>query len=426
MDENSNNIDQLFKQTARHAAALAEALEPTKAIQRGTRRRVYARRRRLALSGVVVLAAIIIFLVPLPQLHLFGTGTRHTAAATISTTSLQSGSRATANGIPTDFQPRSFTAVSPDEWWLLGTARCSNGSGTCDAIVRTDDGGSKFTGVPSPPVSASEVTQLRFTSALDGYAFDPELWVTTDGGTRWTRIPTRGSVTELAAADGEAYALGCTAANCPGVELLRSPVGSLHWQRATTPVPLSDDPSLAASGRSVYVLGGETNGHHVRVFLVYSGDRGASFSKRVDPCTAVLGGSVTAAVDGSSSIWAACPTGTEAETWQSDVGGRRWAGGQGGFPNSVQLAAASSSVALASSSQERNGVPPNALVRTTNGGQSFSVVLSESGSIVAWVGFSDPVHAYVLLDSGDLATATSRLFASDDAGATWHRVMIKN
>jgi photosystem II stability/assembly factor-like uncharacterized protein len=65
-------------------------------------------------------------------------------------------------------------------------------------------------------------------------------------------------------------------------------------------------------------------------------------------------------------------------------------------------------------------------VRTTNGGQSFSVVLSESGSFVAWVGFSDPVHAYVLLDSGDLATATSRLFASDDAGATWHRVMIKN
>jgi hypothetical protein len=50
--------------------------------------------------------------------------------------------------IPTGFQATSFTAVSLDAWWMLGTARCLTGSGTCGAILRTTDGGSVFAGIP--------------------------------------------------------------------------------------------------------------------------------------------------------------------------------------------------------------------------------------------------------------------------------------
>ncbi len=74
MDESSSDVDQLFKEAARGAGGLAHVLDPTKAIERGTKLRRFARRRRNALSGLVVLVAVVVFLVPLPQLHLFGPG----------------------------------------------------------------------------------------------------------------------------------------------------------------------------------------------------------------------------------------------------------------------------------------------------------------------------------------------------------------
>lgn len=277
MDESPNDLDQLFKEAAQNAAGLADVLDPTTAIERGTRRRRFARRRRGALSGLVVLVAVVVFLVPLPQLQLFGSSGSHggkdqhqsTTSSLASTASTATTSSVTGIGplggvMPADFQPGSFTAVSLDEWWMLGSARCLAGSGTCGAIVRTTDGGSKFAGIPSPPVSSSEVTQLRFANALDGYAFDPELWQTTNGGTSWVKVAAPGPVTELEAADGEAYALGCDSANCTSMELRRSSVGSLTWQKVSTPVPLKDGPSLAVSGTDLYVLGGETGGQHLR------------------------------------------------------------------------------------------------------------------------------------------------------------------
>jgi hypothetical protein len=223
--------------------------------------------------------------------------------------------------IPTGFQATSFTAVSLDAWWMLGTARCLTGSGTCGAILRTTDGGSVFAGIPSPPVSASDVSQLRFATALDGYAFGPELWQTADGGATWANVPIPGQVTELEAADGEAYALvtGAGSANSTSNELLTAPVGSRQWRQVPTPTPLGYGAQFALSGPNLYVLGG--NGDMV---LLYSTDQGAQFSQRVDPCTAGLGGSVTAAADGTSTLWAACPTGMMAEAMLSTNGGVTW------------------------------------------------------------------------------------------------------
>jgi len=177
---------------------------------------------------------------------------------------------------------------------MLGTARCLTGSGTCGAILRTTDGGSVFAGIPSPPVSASDVSQLRFASPLDGYAFGPELWQTADGGATWANVSIPGQVSELEAADGEAYALatGADSANSTSDELLTAPVGSQQWRQVPTPTPLGYGAQFALSGPNLYVLGG--NGDLV---LLYSTDQGAQFSQRVDPCTAGLGGSVTAAAD---------------------------------------------------------------------------------------------------------------------------------
>ena len=59
MDEDSDHLDQLFKDAAQNAAGLAEMLDANKAIERGTRRRTFARRRKTALSGTVVLVAVV-------------------------------------------------------------------------------------------------------------------------------------------------------------------------------------------------------------------------------------------------------------------------------------------------------------------------------------------------------------------------------
>ena len=419
MDESSNEIDQLFKAAAQHAAGLDYVLDPTKAIERGNRRLKFTRRRKIGLSGLVVLAAVIIFLVPLPGLPLFGSGSTRTMKGSTTTTSAVSAIGPPGGAIPVNFQPRSFTAVSLKEWWMLGTARCPTGSGTCSAIVRSTDGGSSFAGIPGPPVSATGVMQMRFANALDGYAFDPELWETTNGGTSWSKVATPGPVTELETADGESYALSCPSgsANCQSMELLRSPVESVKWRKVSTPVTLSYGAQFAVRGPNLYIL----SGNEPPLVLLYSANKAASFSKRVDPCSN-LGGRVTAAADGSPTLWAACPSGTNAGTWLSNNGGTTWVRKQGGFPNTLQLAAASSSVVLAWPGKENSKVP-FALDRTSDGGKSYLPVLSVSNSLtVSWAEFSDPIRAYAL----SRIRGVTRLFESNDAGATWHPVVISS
>jgi photosystem II stability/assembly factor-like uncharacterized protein len=317
--------------------------------------------------------------------------------------------------VPTGFQATSFTSVSLDAWWMLGTARCLTGSGTCGAILRTTDGGNTFAGIPSPPVGAGDLSQLRFASPLDGYAFDPALWQTSNGGVTWANVPLPGQVTELEAADGEAYALvsGVGTANSTSTEFMTAPIGSQQWKQVPTPAPLGNGAEFALSGTSLYLLGG--NGDQV---LLYSTDQGTQFSQRIDPCTAGLGGSVSAAADGTSTLWAACPTGMMAQVTLSTDGGLSWHAptATGPFPNSLKVAAASSSIALASPAPETlNGA---LVVRTTNGGSTYEAVLSgPNQSEVSWVGFSDPDRAYALLGG--------TLSESSDGGVTWHSVVLK-
>jgi hypothetical protein len=306
---------------------------------------------------------------------------------------------------------------------MLGTARCLTRSGTCGAIVRTTDGGSSFVGIPSPPVSANAVTQLRFANALDGYAFDPQFWVTTNGGTSWQQVHTTGEVTEVQAADGEAYALVCatSSTSCQGTRLLRSQVGSSDWQSLPTPTRLGYDSQFAVSGPTLYVLPGAR--HHV---LLYSANQGTNFTDRVDPCNPSLTCSVSTAADGSPSLWSASPTGTQAAVFVSSNSGATWhaASPSSSFPNSLQVTAASSSVALVWPGPQVSDQLPAALDRTTNGGRSYTAVLSSSWT-VSWAGFSDPARSYALATRASTGAGGWRLFESDDGGVTWQEVAIR-
>ena len=81
--------------------------------------------------------------------------------------------------VTTGFDPVSFTAISPDDFWLLSAAPYSNP--VCATIVRSTDGGRHFAEIPAPPVvvssgddSSKAIDTLRFATSLDGFAFDAQ------------------------------------------------------------------------------------------------------------------------------------------------------------------------------------------------------------------------------------------------------------
>jgi hypothetical protein len=227
MDESSSDLDQLFKEAAQNAAGLAHVLDPTKAVERGTKLRRFARRRRSALSGLVVLVAVVVFLVPLPQLHLFGPGRTHSTTGHQSTTSSLASTASTSptattspvTGIgplggvmPADFEPGSFTAVSLEEWWMLGSGPMprrfwdlwrnrSHDRRWFQVRRHPEPAGERERGDAAAFRERSRRVRLRPGAVGDDERRDKL------GEGRYAPGP----VAELEAADGEAYALGCPA-----------------------------------------------------------------------------------------------------------------------------------------------------------------------------------------------------------------------
>ena len=158
--------------------------------------------------------------------------------------------------VPSGFNPVSFTAISANQYWLLGEAPCSNP--VCTSIVRTTNGGSSFVGLPAPVAPIVEaggstttgINTLRFADVLDGYAFATgqggAFWDTHDGGAQWSQPGFLSGRQLLAFGTGGGYALAlvgsCQNGGCSGVVLERSPVGSDQWASVAVPVPAGADP----------------------------------------------------------------------------------------------------------------------------------------------------------------------------------------
>ena len=144
--------------------------------------------------------------------------------------------------VPPGFRPIDSTFLSPDEGWFLGDAPCDEPP--CTSIVRTQDGGETWEGIPAPvaiiadpggeyacgsaedgsPLSGPCVSKIRFADELNGYVFEPSMYETHDGGATWT--PSPGSWTPPTQSEGAQVsyleASGGTAVRiatrCPGTE----------------------------------------------------------------------------------------------------------------------------------------------------------------------------------------------------------------
>lgn len=344
--------------------------------------------------------------------------------------------------MPSGFDPVSFTAISADQFWLLGDARC--GTSRCTSIVRSTDGGRHFAGIPAPRVpltrtddTGMSIDTLRFATPHDGFAFDAQsfpradspsdpLWETRDGGGHWQRVHV-GDVRAFATGGGYVFLVtaDCHAGVCHNPMLERATLGKNDWRSSRLPVGAFDSTvSLAVHGASVWISVSATAGVHQNQILLASTDNGTSFTIGTSPCSNGLGGELEPT--SGSVIWAVCPTGMLAAALRSTDGGAHWSSlniGRG-LSNGARIAPASDSTAVVATGDQAQ------LRRTTDGGATFTQVFPTRAGWWNFIGFTDAATGSGLrLVPGEsrssLGPPLSELMRSDDGGASWTAVIVR-
>jgi len=171
-----------------------------------------------------------------------------------------------ASVLPAGFHAESMSWVTQKQGFLLGSGPC--GSNTCTTVLTTTNGGGRWRTMGTIDASmtledAAGVTQLRFADAQNGWAFEPGLQVTTDGGTSWQSetIPGGGHLVLGMAADAEAAYL--LSSPCQLNRLCHQPLtlwrttpGSGVWTQVPVTLPVFfgfNEASLAVKGTVAYV-----------------------------------------------------------------------------------------------------------------------------------------------------------------------------
>ena len=269
----------------------------------------------------------------------------------------------------------------------------------CTSIARTDNAGQSWQGGPAPdttgPSGATGVSAIRFLDATYGWAFGPELWATSNGGTTWSQVDTSGArVTDLETSGGRAYALwanGCStpsgdssaafAAGCTSYTLMTAIAGSADWApvgQATSGLTNGGAPTsavLALTGSNGYLLAPDG--------ALYSGSIGGTWSQ--------VGIS-------------ACEPGPA----QAD-----------GLPSAAQLALVDSSQLAGSRATGRQRAPRPRCTRPIDGGSRWTQLpaASWSGTDVSGVGITTSLAA---APNGTLTLATtSGIYYLPDNGERW-------
>lgn len=430
MDELERELRRVLRDDRWRLEPSAEAVER---VRRGAQRR--QRRRRAAAGGLSAFAIVAVASAAFATPLLTGGGGEQSAAkgeGSASAESLDKASPApmessgetaqprrtaepTVSGgpVPAGFRVRSLTAVSTSTFWVLGTAPCDNP--VCTSIVRTDDGGRTFRGLPAPRAALASdrttrasVGDLRFASRDDGYAFGGALWSTHDGGQQWVRGSLPGSVERVEAAGGTAWAL---VRDGDGHRLYRSPTSQDSWSRVRLPTALAGGTADLAvhGGGLVTVVGGSGD----RSVSVVSTDGGRTFDARDRPCDPALGSTLSAT---SGALWMFCGTGTQGRPYVSTDDARSWdpvrGAPAGGWANSSVIGARSRTTATLASGTRIYTLTSGGATRPT------STAADTGGRPFRYLGFTTPLVGYAVVGR----TAASSLWRTTDGGHTWGTV----
>ncbi|HET9081078.1 MAG TPA: hypothetical protein VFO01_11280 [Trebonia sp.] len=366
-----------------------------------------------------------------------GTGTRPAQAVTAATRPAQATPSAQAipaipagGPVPAGFAATSVTFVSSDEAFVLGTAPCAHAP--CTSIVRTLDRGATWTGLPAPAVPLGDpytamtpaVWGIRFANPERGFVFGNELWMTTDGGKRWSAIAgPGGSLADLEVIDGQVLALSYVCSpqsGCPQLgTLYRRALSGGPWSAVTR---VSGARVIATQARVAAVL---DNGK-----VVVTGDGGLAFAEHAIPCDTQTTAASAVAVTGPGSLALLCAGGAAMGSVQKTVyvsynlgvtwskagsppfGGDPWEI-SAGVPAQLTVAAVSGASWLYYSAD--GGSHWSVAYKAINGGAGFNDL--GFTTTADGVAVSGPVY-----QDGDSYGQPGQLLLTSDGGASWTAV----
>jgi photosystem II stability/assembly factor-like uncharacterized protein len=210
-----------------------------------------------------------------------GSAAAGTAPGAPATTAVRLDAAVVNGPVPAGFRPQSVTFVSANEGWVLGTAPCH--SAPCTSIVATGDGGRSWHPIPAPRARLTQfgrgtgVGELRFAGPLDGFAYDPDLYFTHDGGASWHRVRLPGRVGDLEASGGVVYA--AVRAGRGQERIYRSAANTNAWSMvAGLPVGIKGTPgegTITLHGTSAWIFIGSR---------LYATSTGTSWFRVQLPC----------------------------------------------------------------------------------------------------------------------------------------------
>ncbi|MCC7104181.1 MAG: exo-alpha-sialidase, partial [Chloroflexi bacterium] len=338
---------------------------------------------------------------------------------------------ARADAAPT-FHPIDLSFIGPSHGWVLGSLDLEDGS-TQVALRRTSDSGKTWEVLPAlaPAVAPGPVSQaaappaasLRFATLNDGWAFGPGLFVTHDGGSRWSEVQRSGEVIALEVVGRSVWTLqrACVAAAACVPTFLTSEDSGATWQSVATqpPIPSRADlrtQLLRLTPRDARLLSYWTDGSAPFGQLLATDDGGASWETLDQPCGLRRFQRLEQLdAPNESELWLLC-AGTYGATammdtllYVSEDGGRTWlvraAEVKPGAPPNPEtsLPTVGSPVNLEVVSSDRAFVSlrRNTLYRTQDGGLTWSPAIDlslanpEDGG-VGPVRFVDSQHGWVL------------------------------
>jgi photosystem II stability/assembly factor-like uncharacterized protein len=331
---------------------------------------------------------------------------------------------------PKGFEADSASFVSARTGFVLGTRHCSELP--CKALLRkTVNGGKTWTSVPAPPVSLvppftapplSNVSTVRFSSASDGWSFNPGLWATTDGGARWHRVSLPGEVVTLAASDGVVFVVTEPVNGSLGqARLYRSRVGSTTWTRVAGVAPAN---ALTVSGHSVWA--------GVAPTMSTSTDGGKHWSKLPFRCPPNLPDATAVAAASPADVALACtnpsspqPGESPKAVFTSANGGRTFhLAGHPGHPGNTGLIAMPPGRPQLITLTATSGA--SYLYRSADGGMTWRMATYFDGGL----GFRDLAYAsattgYLIHYNGGPVIANGKgLMKTANAGASWRTIPI--
>lgn len=353
--------------------------------------------------------------------------------------------------VPQGFRAASVTFITSEEGWLLGVAPCT--SAPCTSVLRTTDGGAHWVGIPAPrdelarsanpEPGASGIEAIRFATATVGFAFDPDFYVTTNGGQTWARDQTlagqKVAVVAVAATPDGTYAVTQPASSTgtPGpLTVVRAAPGSVTFTAlASLPAGNVRPSALVGAGSDAYLAYTPTSdspSHTATVLYQITGTKvvKTTVPTNSEPCSVgassaaaavlVCGQGVGGGSMGARTIYGTTDSGTSWTTLPD--------------PGHVDCSYDTDGVAVTANGHTviaSVNAAESCLTATGNYGSSWTTALTVVNQGQGWadLGFENNNTGVVILGpavEGTVGSASDigRLYRTTDGGLQWSSVAI--